>query len=125
MIDAWKQASGTQLVAAWSTPARISGEKGAPGQDGTDGQDGAYSEYRYAKNRSTASAPTLSAASAEPSGWTVTVPAVGTGKYLWMTVAKKSATGALLQNRSTAVRISGEKGTPGTNGTNGTNGQSV
>lgn len=126
MIEAWKQAGGTQLVAAWSTPVRISGEKGAPGQDG---QDGAYSEYRYAKNSSTASAPALSAASAEPSGWTVTVPAVGTGEYLWMTVAKKSSAGALLQNWSAAVRISGEKGAAGatgaagTNGTNGTNGQ--
>lgn len=75
-----------------------------------------YQEYRFAKNGSRNSAPTLVKTDAEPSGWTTTQPTVGTLEYLWMVVAKKSATGALLSNWSEPVRITPYDGKDGENG---------
>ena len=75
-----------------------------------------YQEYRFAKNGSRNSAPTLVKTDAEPSGWTTTQPSVGTLEYLWMIVAKKSGTGALLENWSEPVRITPYDGKDGENG---------
>ena len=75
-----------------------------------------YQEYRFAKNGSRNSAPALVKTDAEPSGWTTTQPSVGTLEYLWMVVAKKSATGALLTNWSEPVRITPYDGKDGENG---------
>lgn len=75
-----------------------------------------YQEYRFAKNGSTTSAPSLVKTDAEPSGWTTTQPYVGTLQYLWMTIATKSATGALLTNWSDPVRITPYDGKDGENG---------
>ena len=75
-----------------------------------------YQEYRFAKNGSRNSAPTLVKTDAEPSGWTTTQPTVGTLEYLWMIVAKKSATGALLTKWSEPVRITPYDGKDGENG---------
>lgn len=75
-----------------------------------------YQEYRFAKNGSRNSAPTLVKTDAEPSGWTTTQPTVGTLQYLWMTIATKSATGALLTNWSDPVRITPYDGKDGENG---------
>lgn len=75
-----------------------------------------YQEYRFAKNGSRNSAPALVKTDAEPSGWTTTQPSVGTLQYLWMTIATKSATGALLTNWSDPVRITPYDGKDGENG---------
>lgn len=75
-----------------------------------------YQEYRFAKNGSRNSAPALVKTDAEPSGWTTTQPTAGTLEYLWMVVAKKSATGALLTNWSEPVRITPYDGKDGENG---------
>lgn len=75
-----------------------------------------YQEYRFAKNGSRNSAPALVKTDAEPSGWTTTQPTVGTLEYLWMIVAKKSATGVLLTNWSEPVRITPYDGKDGENG---------
>jgi hypothetical protein len=75
-----------------------------------------YQEYGFAKNGSRNSAPALVKTDAEPSGWTTTQPTVGTLEYLWMIVAKKSATGALLTNWSEPVRITPYDGKDGENG---------
>lgn len=75
-----------------------------------------YQEYRFAKNGSRNSAPALVKTDAEPSGWTTTQPSVGTLEYLWMIVAKKSGTGALLENWSEPVRITPYDGKDGENG---------
>lgn len=72
-----------------------------------------YQEYRFAKNGSRNSAPALVKTDAEPSGWTTTQPTVGTLEYLWMVVAKKSATGSLLTNWSEPVRITPYDGKDG------------
>lgn len=75
-----------------------------------------YQEYRFAKNGSRNSAPVLVKTDAEPSGWTTIQPTVGTLEYLWMIVAKKSATGALLEKWSEPVRITPYDGKDGENG---------
>lgn len=75
-----------------------------------------YQEYRFAKNGSRNSAPTLVKTDAEPSGWTTTQPSVGKLEYLWMTIATKSATGALLENWSEPVRITPYDGKDGEDG---------
>lgn len=91
----------------------------AKGQDGADGSDGAYFEYRYAKNGSNTTPPALSNTAVNPSGWDTVMPALNTLEYLWCTVAKKEASGILLQNWSTPVRVNGidgGKGEPGEKG---------
>lgn len=75
-----------------------------------------YQEYRFAKNGSRNSAPSLVKTDAEPNGWTTVQPSVGTLEYLWMIVAKKSGTGALLENWSKPVRITPYDGKDGENG---------
>ncbi len=75
-----------------------------------------YQEYRFAKNGSTTSAPSLVKTDAKPSGWTTTQPSVGTLQYLWMIIATKSATGALLTEWSDPVRITPYDGKDGENG---------
>ena len=75
-----------------------------------------YQEYRFAKNGSRNSAPSLVKTDAEPNGWTTVQPSVGTLEYLWMIVAKKSGTGALLENWSEPVRITPYDGKDGENG---------
>lgn len=88
----------------------------AKGQDGADGSDGAYFEYRYTKNSSNTTPPALSNTAVNPSGWDTVMPALNTLEYLWCTVAKKSASGMLLQNWSTPVRINGVDGGKGDKG---------
>lgn len=67
------------LDGSWSAPVRISGEKGNMGDTGATGD---YYEYRYAVNGSRTSPPDLSASSASPSGWSTTMPTVGSLQYL-------------------------------------------
>lgn len=95
------------------------GAKGNQGNPGNDGTDGGYFEYRYAVNGSRTTPPTLSTTSANPSGWSTRMPSVGSLQYLWMTVAKKSASGSLLQNWSTPVRATPYDGVDGKKGDTG------
>ncbi|MBR5276867.1 MAG: hypothetical protein IKU35_07005 [Bacteroidaceae bacterium] len=96
------------------------GDKGDTGDTGDDGKNGDYYEYRYAVNGSITSAPSLTNTSRTPSGWSTSVPAVGTLQYLWFTVAKISgADNTLLSNWSTPQRLTpkdGEKGDKGDDG---------
>lgn len=103
---------------AFSAPA-LWAKYSTDGKDGATGATGDYFEYRYAKNGSTVSTPSLTATSTNPSGWTTTMPSVGTLEYLWCTMAKKSASGTLLQNWSTPVRIKGYDGVDGAKGDKG------
>lgn len=95
------------------------GAKGNQGNPGNDGTDGGYFEYRYAVNGSRVTPPSLSKTSVNPSGWSTTMPSVGSLQYLWMTVAKKSASGSLLQNWSTPVRATPYDGVDGKKGDTG------
>ena len=89
------------------TWSKFKGDQGVPGQNGTNGTDGAYFEYRYAKNGSRTVPPSLGKPSPDPSGWSTTMPVLNPLEYLYMTMAKKSASGGLLQNWSTPVRTTG------------------
>lgn len=51
------------------------------------GMDGNYYEYRFARNNSWSSAPSLDKSSRYPSGWSSTAPALSSGKVLWATFA--------------------------------------
>ncbi|WP_280646688.1 MULTISPECIES: LamG-like jellyroll fold domain-containing protein [unclassified Dysgonomonas] len=108
-IESVKDGSITSMIEKWSTPVRV------------NAWDGDYFEYRYAKNGSTTTPPALTATAVNPSGWSTTMPTTGALEYLWCTVAKKSAAGALMQNWSTPVRIKGADGAKGDKGDKGEN----
>ena len=96
------------------------GNKGDKGDDGDPGNNGDYFEYRYAVNGSRSTPPSLSKTSRNPSGWSTTVPTVGTLQYLWFTVAKiNGETNSLIQNWSTPVRQTPYDGVDGKNGDTG------
>lgn len=95
------------------------GAKGDKGKPGDDGVDGGYFEYRYAVNGSRSTPPSLSVNVNDPSGWSTTMPSVGSLQYMWMIVAKKSASGSLLQNWSTPVRTTPYDGVDGKKGDTG------
>lgn len=70
-----------------------------------EGAKGDYFEYRYAVNGSRSTPPSLSKTSRNPSGWSTTMPTVGSLKYLWFTVAKiNGENNSLIQSWSTPVR---------------------
>ena len=125
-----KNADQTSILWGWSAPVRISGEKG---QDGTDGSDGDYYEYRYAISGSPSSPPSLINNVSAPAGWSVTMPtSITVGWYLWMTVAKKTSSGALASGWTWGVPVrtmgvdgvDGSPGAPGAPGTPGAPGSS-
>lgn len=78
--------------------------------------DAEYQEYRFAKNGSRTTAPTLNVNSATPTGWSTTQPSVGTLEYLWMTVARKKSDGSLVSPWNTPVRITPYDGKDGKDG---------
>lgn len=110
----------------WENVGNIKGEKGdkgdkgdngSDGSDGADGTDGDYTELRFAVNGSTSTPPTLSKTSLNPSGWSTTVPSVGSAQYLWMTLAVKTGDGsALVTQWSTPVRMTPYDGKDGADG---------
>ena len=69
------------------TWSRIKGESGSSGTDATAGE---YYEYRYAKNGSTSTPPTLNVSATNPDGWSKVMPKPGALEYVWCTMAKKS-----------------------------------
>lgn len=96
------------------------GNKGDKGDEGDPGNNGDYFEYRYAVNGSRSTPPSLSKTSRNPSGWSTTVPTVGSLQYLWFTVAKiNGETNSLIQNWSTPARQTPYDGVDGRNGDTG------
>jgi len=83
---------------------------------GSKGNDGAYFEYRYAKNGSTISPPSITVSLPNPSGWNTTIPVLETLEYLWCTIAKKTSSGDLIQNWSEPIRITPHDGDKGEKG---------
>lgn len=101
----------------WENVGSIKGEKGDKGDTGDDGGDGNYTELRFAVNGSTSTPPSLTKTALNPSGWTTTVPSVGTAQYLWMTLAVKTGDGtALVSQWSTPIRMTPYDGKDGANG---------
>jgi len=127
-----KKSTAGALLQNWGTPVRVSGADGAKGDTGATGAAGIWMEYRYAKNTSTTTPPSLAATTLSPAGWTNSMPALAAGEYLWVTVAGKTGDGsAFTQYWQTPVRLTGadgaqgSQGIPGSAGTNGANGTSL
>lgn len=99
---------------AWQNVGNIKGDKGDKGDTGATGN---YTELRFAKNGSTSTPPTLNKTVLEPSGWSTTVPSVGTAEYLWVTKSVKTADGKTLVSQwSTPFRITPYDGKDGEDG---------
>lgn len=98
----------------WVNVGKIKGETGTPGEDG---QPGNFTEYRFAVNGSTTTAPALVTNALNPSGWSTAMPTVNKGYYLWMTKAVKNGTGTILRSQwSTPVRMTPQDGNDGKDG---------
>lgn len=108
--------ASTGKAGAWSTPIRVTGE---------DGEPGPHTDFKYAKNNSTTTAPALVKTDRTPAGWSDTPPSLSSGEYLWMTQAEIDANNSLLHPTvgwATPVRISGEQGPKGDAGAPGEDG---
>lgn len=108
--------ASTGKAGAWSTPIRVTGE---------DGESGPHTDFKYAKNNSTTTAPALVKTDRTPAGWSDTPPSLSSGEYLWMTQAEIDANNSLLHPTvgwATPVRISGEQGPKGDDGAPGEDG---
>ena len=68
--------ASTGEAGAWATPIRVTGE---------DGEPGPHTDFKYAKNNSTTTAPALVKTDRNPAGWSDTPPSLSSGEYLWMT----------------------------------------
>ena len=113
----WWQCIGTvngttNLVTEWSEVLPVNGQDGIA-------QDGKKTEFRFAVNQSTTSAPALNIAVRTPAGWSIQPPTVNSGYYLWMTTATINPDDTLSGTWSTPVRISGEQGIQGPQGDTG------
>ena len=109
--------ASTGKAGAWSTPIRVTGE---------DGEPGPHTDFKYAKNNSTTTAPALVKTDRTPAGWSDTPPPLSSGEYLWMTQAEIDANNNLLHPTvgwATPVRISGEQGPKGDDGSPGEDGK--
>lgn len=109
--------ASTGKAGAWSTPIRVTGE---------DGEPGPHTDFKYAKNNSTTTAPALVKTDRTPAGWSDTPPSLSSGEYLWMTQAEIDANNNLLHPTvgwATPVRISGEQGPKGDDGSPGEDGE--
>ena len=96
------------------------GANGSNGSDGANGVNGNYTEFRFQKNGSTSSAPSLTVTDPNPANWTVSQPSTGIGEYLWMTSALKSGVNnALINNWSVPVRTNSKDGDNGATGATG------
>lgn len=126
----WWQCIGTvngltNEVSEWSEVLQVNGNNGANGSNGTDGKngsDGISIEFRFAKNQSSTSAPSVTITTREPLGWTVEPSTLSTGEYMWMIVAKVNSDNTLNGNWSNPTRISGEQGPQGEQGIKGDTG---
>ena len=108
--------ASTGKAGAWSTPIRVTGE---------DGEPGPHTDFKYAKNNSTTTAPALVKTDRTPAGWSDTPPSLSSGEYLWMTQAEIDADDNLLHPTvgwATPVRISGGQGPKGDDGAPGEDG---
>lgn len=116
----WWQCIGTvngftELVTEWSEVLPVNGK------DGT-AQDGKKTEFRFAVNSSSITAPDLNRTIRNPNDWFIEPPVVSDGQYLWMTTATINPDDTLNGQWSTPVRISGEQGPQGNTGPAGERG---
>ena len=103
----WSVFSPPALWARWS-------------KDGAAGANGNYVEYRFARNNSWDTAPTLATTTRIPSGWSTSAPVLSSGKVLWATYATISGLdNTLVTNWATPYYMTGVTGNTGASGTPG------
>lgn len=83
----------------WSVPVRVTG------QDGEKGDGGQYLLYQYAISEGPSTYPS--------SGWTSSIPSVGTGQYLWQRSGVVIPPATKPVSWGTPIRVTGEKGEKG------------
>jgi len=102
--------TSTDNGTTWSAAIRIVGEQG---------QQGIFTDFRFAKNTSSSSAPGYTANADNPgSNWYDAPQTLGTGEYQWMIQSDWRAS-TRLTNWTAPVRLSGEQGPIGPSGING------
>lgn len=87
------------LKGVWSTPVRVTG------LDGEKGDGGQYLLYQYAISDGPSTYPS--------SGWTTSIPSVGTGRYLWQRSGVVIPPATKPVSWGTPIRVTGEKGEKG------------
>ena len=87
------------IKGVWSTPVRVTG------LDGEKGDSGQYLLYQYAISDGPSTYPS--------SGWTTSIPSVGTGRYLWQRSGVVIPPATKPVSWGTPVRVTGEKGEKG------------
>lgn len=91
--DGWVLTPDMSTDIWWKSVALVQGETGSVIEWGAvvkvtgQGMDGNYYEYRFARNNSWSSAPSLDQDTRYPSGWSSSAPALSNGKVLWATFA--------------------------------------
>lgn len=101
-----------ELVGEWSDPVLISGTASAAPGD--------YTEFRYCLGDSKETAPEIDREEREPYGWSLTMPSVPEGQYLWMSSARiHGYDDTLLYPWSEPINISGWEGPQGVPGLDG------
>ena len=84
------------------------------------GTDGNYYEYRFARNNSWSSAPSLDQDTRYPSGWSSSAPALSDGKVLWATFAYiNGSDNTMIEDWCDPYYMTGMTGMTGDNGGSG------
>jgi hypothetical protein len=116
----WWQCIGTVngttgKVTSWSEVLPVNGQNGTA-------QDGKKTEFRFAKNTSSITAPAITNNIRNAGGWSITPVSLSEGEFLWITTAIINPDDTLNGIWSTPVRISGEQGQKGDKGDKGDTG---
>lgn len=116
----WWQCIGTVngttgTITSWSEVLPVNGQDG-------NAQDGKKTEFRFAKNTSSITAPTISNSLRNAGGWSINPISLSTGEFLWLTTAIINPDDTLNGTWSVPVRISGEQGEKGDKGDTGDQG---
>ena len=105
----------TGLITSWSSVVKVTGT------DGSNGANGDTHIFRFTVTNEGVTPNTPQNGNLNPAGWYATPPIVLSGQVMWMITTIKTGEG-LVNNWSTPVRISGEKGPQGNTGPTGPSG---
>lgn len=97
------------LVTEWSEVVQLNGQT----------IEGKKVEFRFAKNTSSTTSPSIIPYDRNPEGWSIETPTIDKEEYLWMSNASIDSEDNLDTPWSTPIRINGEKGKDGEDGAAG------
>lgn len=105
-----QKVSSSATAGAWGEPIQLRGENGQ------------YIDFKYAKNTSTTTPPSIADTDRYPAGWLDKPPVILPGDYLWMTSALIKADNTLDGVWAQPIRVNGEQGPQGPQGPQGLSG---